>query len=53
LAQQAVMFVRDGRLLLRSDEAIAVNDRPMDLERGIRVGDYVKIGSLTMTMSPA
>ena len=52
LAHPAVFYVRDGRLHCRSEEPVTVNDRPVDRVEGIPLNANVRIGSVSLVITP-
>lgn len=53
LTAPAVLYMRDGRLLLRSSDEVKVNDRPMDPRVGIPMGASVCIGPISLAVAAA
>jgi hypothetical protein len=48
----AVLYIRDGRLLVRGGDRIRVNDEPMDERIGIPLGANACIGPVSMAVRP-
>jgi hypothetical protein len=53
LSKPAVFHVREGRLLCRAADALTVDDRPMDERTGIRLGAHVRVGPVSLVITPA
>lgn len=51
MTSPAVLHVRDGRLLIRGNGDMKVNDRPMDDRMGIPMGARVSIGPISLAVA--
>ncbi|HUU22635.1 MAG TPA: hypothetical protein VM389_08885, partial [Phycisphaerae bacterium] len=53
LSAQAVLHVKDGRLVCRTDLPLTVDRRPADPSRGIPLGVPVRIGPIGLVLTEA
>jgi tetratricopeptide (TPR) repeat protein len=53
LAERAVLYVRDGRLMCRAKSQLTVDQEPLDPAAGIPLGKCVRIGPLGLVVTRA
>jgi hypothetical protein len=53
LESQAVLHVRDGRLVCRTTMPVMVNDRPIEPAEGLPLGVPVRIGPVSVVIEEA
>lgn len=53
LSKAAIFHIREGRLLCRAADPVTVDDRPMDVRMGIPLGAHVRVGSVSLVITPA
>jgi hypothetical protein len=52
LRQPAILHVREGRLLCRTADAVTVDDQPIDPRRGIPLNAHVRVGPVSLVITP-
>jgi len=53
LSKPAILHIREGRLLCRASDPVTVDDRPMDDRTGIPLGAHVRVGPVSLVITPA
>jgi len=53
LSKPAILHIREGRLLCRAADPVTVDDRPMDVRMGIPLNAHIRVGSVSLVITPA